>query len=93
MLLYHYNATDINIFWEYNSNIKIEGRRRRGHQKMRWLNGITESVDMSLSKLQVSDGQGSLACCSPWGCKKVDTTELNSNIYKANMSPISQNFW
>ena len=31
---------------------KIEGRRRRGQQRMRWLNGITDSVNMSLSKLQ-----------------------------------------
>ena len=31
---------------------KTEGRRRRGQQKMRWLNDITDSIDMSLSKLQ-----------------------------------------
>ena len=55
---------------------KIESRMRRGRQRMRWLDGITDSMDMSLSKLLgVGDGQGSLACCSPWGHKKSDTTE------------------
>ena len=51
---------------------KIEGGRRRGWQRMRWLDGITDSMDMSLSKLQEL---GSLACCSLWGHKEVDTTE------------------
>ena len=55
---------------------KIEGRRRKGQQRMRWLDGITDWMDMSLSKLQeFGDGQGSLACCSPWGCKELDTNE------------------
>ena len=55
---------------------KFVGRRRRGRQRMRWLGGITDSMDISLSKLWalVMDGQGRLACCSPWGCKQLDTT-------------------
>ena len=40
------------------------------------LDGITYLMDMSLSKLwNFGDGQGSLACCSPWGLKELDTTE------------------
>ena len=42
---------------------------------MKWLDGITDSMDMSLQALEVGDGQGGLACCSPWGCKESDTTE------------------
>ena len=42
---------------------------------MRWLDGITDSMDMSLSKLEDGEGQGSLACCSPRVCKELDTTE------------------
>ena len=54
---------------------KIEGRRRRGRQKMIWLNGITDSMDMFEQTPGIGDGQGSLACCSRWGCKESDTTE------------------
>ena len=54
---------------------KIEGRRRRGQQRMRWLDGITDSMDMGLGRLAVVDGQGGLACCGSWGCKESDTTE------------------
>ena len=54
---------------------KIEGRRRRGQQRMSWLDGITNSMDMSLGKLGAGDGQGGLVCCSLWGCKESDTTE------------------
>ena len=42
---------------------------------MRWLDAITNSMDMNLSKLGVGDGQGDLVCCSPWGLKESDTTE------------------
>ena len=50
---------------------KTEGRRRRGQQRMRWLKGITESMDINLGKLGEGEGQGSLACCSPWGLRRV----------------------
>ena len=42
---------------------------------MRWLDGITDSMEMFEQALEVGDGQGSLACCSPWGCKESGTTE------------------
>ena len=51
---------------------EIGGRRRRGRQRMRWLDGIINLMHMSL---RVGDGQGGLACCDSWGCKELDTTE------------------
>ena len=53
----------------------IGGKRRRGRQRMRWLDGITDLMDVSLSELPDGDGQGGLACCNSWGCKESDTTE------------------
>ena len=55
---------------------KIEGRKR-GRQRMKWLDGITDSMDMSLSTLQelVMNREGGLVCCSPWDCKESDMTE------------------
>ena len=48
---------------------KIEGRRRNGKQRMRWLNGIADSMDEFEQALGAGKGQGSLVCCSPWVSK------------------------
>ena len=53
----------------------VEGRWRRGRQRMRWLDGITNLMDVSLSLGELRDGQGGLACCNSWGRKQSDMTE------------------
>ena len=58
---------------------KIESKRRRGRQRTRWLDGISDLMDVSEQALGDSEGQGSLVCCSPWGCKELDMTEQLNN--------------
>ena len=66
-----------------------KSKRIKGQQTMRWLDGIINSMDMSLSKLWQTEGQGSLACCSPWGCKELDTTSrLNKNHHHPGLGQL-----
>ena len=54
---------------------KIEGRKRRGQQRMRWLDGITDSMDMSLSNLrEIVKTRKACVLQSPWGHKESDMT-------------------
>ena len=54
---------------------KIEGRRRRGQQRIRLLDGFTDNEYEFEQASEVFDRQGNLACCSPWGRKESDMTE------------------
>ena len=65
---------------------KIEGRRRKGQQRIRWLDGITDSMDSNSVEFEQApgdgEGQGSLACCVlPWGCKKSNMSKQLNNKF------------
>ena len=67
---------------------KTEGRRRRGRQRMRWVDGITDSMDA----LGDSEGQGGRACCSPWGRRESDMTQQMSNTSWATVRRCRRGF-
>ena len=69
---------------------KIEGRRISGCQRMRWLDGITDAMDVNLGKLwEMTGGHGGLACWRQWGCKELDMTgRLNNNNKVYNTRPM-----
>ena len=72
------------VFWSFDTNSKLigkvpdagktEGRKRRGCQRMRWLDGITDAMDMNLGKLWELVMDRKPGGCSPWGHKESDTT-------------------
>ena len=59
---------------------KTEGRRRRGQQRMRWLDGITDSMDMGLSKLQEMVKDREDCCAAAVGLQRVTTEQLSNNL-------------
>ena len=75
------------MLWE------VEGRRRRGRQRMRWLDGSTDLMDTSFSTQGDSDGQRSLACCGSWGLKELDLTVTEQQMHQFKKDKWRKNWW
>ena len=65
---------------------KIEDKRRRGRQRMRWLDGISDSMDMGLSKLRETVKTGKPGVLQSMGLKESDTTEGLNNSFDLGAS-------
>ena len=74
---------------------KIEGGMRRGQQRMRWLDGISDSRDMSLSRLQELVRTVKSVCSSPQGCKEADPAERvnGTEWFKYEINDQLRNSW
>ena len=68
--------------------IKKEVRRRRGQQRIRWFDFITDSVDISLTNFRDYEDRGSRTCYNPWGDRELDTTEWLNNNHNGSMTTL-----
>ena len=73
---------------------KTEGKRRRGQQRMRWLDSISDFLHEFEQTPGDSGGQGSLACCSPWGRKESDRAQrLNNKQQITATATLTNRMW